>query len=238
MSTKAVDLTGQQYGTLTVLRLADEKSIHNQRQWVCQCECGNVSVILGGSLRSGNTKKCNDHPKNTYRIEGDAVVMDVSTLKHPSKETIFDVDDLDKVINFKNKQGRMRWMYTDSSEKDDVKWGKYVMGSNRKTSLHRTILDMNDRVLIVDHVNGNTLDNRRKNLRIVTRAENNKNMRQRSTNTTGGTGVQIRNGLYVATIQLKYRKLHIGTYDTLSDANIAYRAAAKALEFSERHGLK
>lgn len=54
---KAFDRTGLVYGKLTVLSLAG-KNKHSQRIWLCQCECGNTTIVSGGSLTTGNTKSC------------------------------------------------------------------------------------------------------------------------------------------------------------------------------------
>ena len=52
-----IDLTGQKFGRLTVLKMAE---IRTQRLifWDCLCECGNYVSISGQSLRSGGAKSC------------------------------------------------------------------------------------------------------------------------------------------------------------------------------------
>nr|DAM23127.1 MAG TPA: HOMEOBOX PROTEIN PAX-6/DNA COMPLEX, PAIRED DOMAIN, TRANSCRIPTION, PROTEIN-DNA.5A [Caudoviricetes sp.] len=53
---KVVDLTGEIYGKLVVLELDHvEKS---RRYWKCKCECGNITVVIEGNLKSGTTKSC------------------------------------------------------------------------------------------------------------------------------------------------------------------------------------
>lgn len=56
-----IDLTGRQFGLLTVLKRDDDYvSPTNIREarWLCQCECGKTTVVNGGSLRRGLTKSC------------------------------------------------------------------------------------------------------------------------------------------------------------------------------------
>lgn len=56
-----VDLTGHQYGRLTVLRRGMGRITANGRSratWVCRCECGTVVEVQSDSLRTGNTKSC------------------------------------------------------------------------------------------------------------------------------------------------------------------------------------
>jgi hypothetical protein len=52
---KALDLTGQRFGQLTVLSLAEYKGI---RSWVCQCDCGNTKVYPTSQLTQGRVKSC------------------------------------------------------------------------------------------------------------------------------------------------------------------------------------
>lgn len=52
-----IDLTGQTFGRLTVIERAFDKPSHWPR-WRCRCECGNLIIVLGSSLRSGNTESC------------------------------------------------------------------------------------------------------------------------------------------------------------------------------------
>lgn len=50
------DLTGQRFGKLTVLNL--EKKEKGITIWKCQCDCGNITHVTLGHLRSGDTKSC------------------------------------------------------------------------------------------------------------------------------------------------------------------------------------
>lgn len=76
-----IDLTNQQFGKLTVLYRADNKS--GKTYWHCKCECGNEVDVRGASLRNGNTKSCGCLIKNfhttkedlTNKIFGDLTVL-------------------------------------------------------------------------------------------------------------------------------------------------------------------
>lgn len=54
------DLTGQRFGRLLVLYRYCENTPGKNAQWVCQCDCGNVKVIRGGSLTKATkpTRSC------------------------------------------------------------------------------------------------------------------------------------------------------------------------------------
>ena len=84
----------------------------------------------------------------------------------------------------------------------------------------------------VDHINGDGLDNRRANLRIVTIAENNYNKRK-SLNVRSsqykGVSIDKRNKKWRAIIYYKYRKISLGSYENEIDAAKAYDEAAKEL---------
>lgn len=54
---KIKDLTGQQFGKLTVLGL-DHMDDHGTSYWTCKCECGNTKVIARTSLVRGTTVSC------------------------------------------------------------------------------------------------------------------------------------------------------------------------------------
>lgn len=61
-------------------------------------------------------------------------------------------------------------------------------GKQKSILMHRLILDAPEGVL-VDHINGNSLDNRRANLRLVTVSQSTANRRKFSNNTSGFKGV-------------------------------------------------
>lgn len=54
---KLIDLTGQRFGRLTVIKQAGMLK-NRWATWLCKCDCGNEAVIQSYNLRSGHTKSC------------------------------------------------------------------------------------------------------------------------------------------------------------------------------------
>lgn len=123
---------------------------------------------------------------------------------------------------------RFRWYYNRGYAKNKVR----VEGRQKEQRLHRLILGLefgDERQ--VDHIDGNTLNNCRSNLRICTKAENNKNQRRHITNITGYRGVSYhsRSGKYQAQISHGDKKKWLGYFDTAKEASIVYEAESKRL---------
>lgn len=58
---KVIDLTGQRFGRLTVVKKIGIKNAGQRGSksvWLCKCDCGNEKEVLRNSLVSGNTKSC------------------------------------------------------------------------------------------------------------------------------------------------------------------------------------
>ena len=54
-------LTGNRYGMLVVIGPVDpQKTVlgHNRKQWKCQCDCGNTTIVLQDNLLDGHTRSC------------------------------------------------------------------------------------------------------------------------------------------------------------------------------------
>lgn len=94
--------------------------------------------------------------------------------------------------------------------------------------LHRAIMQPASG-MVVDHVNGNSVDNRRANLRIVTAQQNSSRIHHpaRGATSSGYRGVYDQgNGRYTAIISLGGRRQYLGTYGDPADAARAFDAAA------------
>lgn len=90
----------------------------------------------------------------------------------------------------------------------------------------------------IDHRNGNRTDNRIINLRAVTQAENNKNLKISSLNTTGVMGVDYiaKSGRYRARIRVNGKGTHLGCFTTLAEAAEVYREAMALHGYADQHG--
>jgi len=98
---KLIDLTGQQFGRLTVIKRVKNNK-HHQIRWLCQCDCGNYVVVVGNSLRQRLTKSCgclsiestikrntvHGHNNCNYRSKTytvwDAMIQRCNNSNHPS----------------------------------------------------------------------------------------------------------------------------------------------------------
>lgn len=94
--------------------------------------------------------------------------------------------------------------------------------------MHRVLLGVTDRNIIIDHADGNGLNNRRNNLRIASQAQNAFN--RKITVGTGLRGVKPRSsGRWQANICFHRRNIYLGTFETPEEAHAVYLAAAKKL---------
>jgi hypothetical protein len=79
----------------------------------------------------------------------------------------------------------------------------------------------------MDHKRGNQSDNRWCKLRLATRTQAQRNRGIRKDNTTGYTGITMRNSKYVAYIIVRRKYIYLGTFVTLYEALSARRYAEK-----------
>lgn len=100
-------------------------------------------------------------------------------------------------------------------------------------SLHREILKP-DFMFQVDHINHDTLDNRRSNLRFVTASQNQMNRVKRIDNTSGVTGVywHKRDNIWLSNITVNDKTIHLGYFENFDDA-ITARKEAELKYFGE-----
>lgn len=103
--------------------------------------------------------------------------------------------------------------------------------------LHHMIVGKPVGKMVIDHINGDRLDNRRENLRIVTQSMNRLNSKIDARNTTGLTGVSYdaKKSKYRATINYKHQALWLGYYDTKEEA-ADIRAKVEVALYGEQSG--
>jgi len=93
-------------------------------------------------------------------------------------------------------------------------------------SMHRFLMGKIPPNMVVDHINGNKLDNRRSNLRVVSVAENSQNQRKSRNPRSGFRGViwsgktpgMIRTP-WVARATISYKRHHLGYFSDPKEAN-------------------
>lgn len=96
--------------------------------------------------------------------------------------------------------------------------------SHPQILMHRLILGEACKGSVVDHINGDGLDNRRVNLRVCTQRENARNRLA----VRGLRGVSWRPayGTWRARIMVDRKEIHLGSFETEREAAHAYNAAA------------
>lgn len=118
----------------------------------------------------------------------------------------------------------------------DRGYTKYV--KSRAGYLHRIIMKVNNSRLVIDHLNGNGLDNRRENLRICSSAENAKNRHFRRIGCTSkywGVYYKKNRNKYEAHIKHNGKMIYIGIFNTEIEAAMAYNSMAIQLRGGESH---
>lgn len=156
---------------------------------------------------------------NTYDLSGEFGIGYTSK----GEEFWFDLEDYDIIKNYcwyKDKKGYV--VSTDSK--------------TRKTILfHRIITNCPDGY-IPDHILGKETryNNRKSNLRIVTKQQNGMNSALSENNTSGVTGVKwhSRDNIWEACITVNYKRIYLGRYNKFEDA-VKARKEAEEKYFGE-----
>lgn len=226
MENKVDEMIGRKFGLLTVIDRTNNYVFPNGDfviAYNCRCDCGNNKIVPKKSLKNGNTRSCgcmhteiirkigkSNIKKNTYDLSG---VYGIGfTVK--GKAFYFDIEDYDIIKDY-------YW---------NISKGYVVSETNnngKPVRMHRLIMGCIDKKLDVDHINHNTVDNRKENLRIVTRSQNQMNMSGRSNNTSGVTGVTFNKSAnkWAVSIQKDRQRIHIGVFDCFDEAVKARKEA-------------
>lgn len=99
-----------------------------------------------------------------------------------------------------------------------------------RVAMHRLLLNP-PTSSVVDHINRNGLDNRRQNLRIATRTQNQANRRLPSVNTSGYRGIYFskRKNRWIARVSIGHKHNYLGSFHSPAEAAMAYDVAARHL---------
>jgi hypothetical protein len=100
-----------------------------------------------------------------------------------------------------------------------------IGGEMTRVFLYRVLLDCPNG-LFVDHINHDTLDNRRANLRIGSRNENQSNRIKHHAGSSQYKGVWARGDRWRSALQVNGKRVWLGTFNTPEDAACAYDDAA------------
>ena len=218
------DLTGRTFGRLTVLCQVDDyihpNGTHRPR-WLCECSCEqhNQIVVNGDMLKRKNgTRSCgclqreslvsvhnNNKKTNRYDLSGE---YGVGWTTNTNQEFYFDLEDYDKIKD-----------YTWREEVDHSGYHFVATSKNKKHTLMSWVIIGK----YYDHINRNSLDNRKANLRPSTYAENARNRSIPSNNKSGIIGVhwcKVR-CCWVVQIGHKGQRIRIGEFENKQDAILA-----------------
>lgn len=157
--------------------------------------------------------------RNTVNIIDDMTAeIIISSQVHGQKSCLVDREDIPrlKIFNSWNITGRVGNFYVSANI---CRGGSII--------LHRLILSFPDG-LDIDHINGDTLDNRKSNLRICTHGENMRNRKVNNGCKYKGVFFVNRSKNFRAEIVVNGKRTHIGQFLDPREAALAYNE--KALE--------
>jgi len=131
------------------------------------------------------------------------------------------VDDCDYHLN------EFNWYSKSKSEDYPMRIIK-IDGRYLKIYMHHAIVGRPINGKEVDHLNGNTLDNRRENLRIVSHRENMQNRIEKRRNAF--VGISRHKNRWQAKIHIKGKRKFLGLFDNRFEAQEEYLKACRAIE--------
>jgi len=221
--------SGMVFNCLTVINLDKQSKFINGKmippsswKYTCECVCGNIVTLSKNTICRGHVKSCGclaiKKTKEANKKKNKIITLEDSILivssNDSQKKIVIDKEDYSKVKDY-------CWHTTDRD---------YVCAPiNKKiTRIHRFILDYSGN-LVIDHIDGSPLNNKKENLRICNSKENNRNHKIQSNNTSGATGVtwHCRNNKCLPFIVLNKKQYHLGYFSSFSKAVETRKLAEK-----------
>jgi HNH endonuclease len=170
----------------------------------------------------GSEVTASDKPN---RCKGATVTPSLEYRRIPLTQGQFALVDLEDWPRLSGYRWFAHWMNRPGSFYAHTHPTELPNGRNITFSMHRIIMGLErGDTRMVDHINHDTLDNRKQNLRVVTNALNQFNLRLRSDNRSGVTGVCLHKGSGKYIVRVGQR--HLGCYE---DFNVAVQIRRDAV---------
>lgn len=180
------------------------KSVKTKEKY-CNNEC-RKNGLIGKKRKKHNIINYNTH-----------FAIVIKSLKYGTKEVLIDNQDVELCSNY-------TWHLKYSKKNNSFYVQTHYL--DKKIKLHRLITNCPDG-MVVDHINHNTLDNRRENLKVCMQIDNQHNLRLQRNNTSGCSGVVYNKCLnkWIARIQNNYKVINLGCFNNKEDAILARKFA-------------
>lgn len=138
------------------------------------------------------------------------------------KFALIDEIDFELVSQFK-------WYYFKRKDRKNEYALTSIIKDGKRTTIRLHCLIMNSpKNILIDHKNGNGLDNRRENLRLASNQQNQQNSQISKANKTGFKGVSIHpSGKYQSSIRANNKDIYLGLFADPKEAAQVYDNAAK-----------
>ena len=140
------------------------------------------------------------------------------------RETLVDSED----VNFLG-QFNWHWSARGGDKEGYAVWKRFQTISR----MHRILVKCPDEYM-VDHINGNSLDNRKSNLRIVTNRENQQNQKKHRSGRLFGCYFHKEKKKWKSRITIDGESKHLGYFKTEHEAHQAYMKAYNELITKEK----
>lgn len=122
--------------------------------------------------------------------------------------------------------GRFKWSYNNGYAVRHQLKNEYKDGPRRMVKMH-TVVNKTPEDRFTDHISGETLDNRKSNLRIADAKNNGANRKTNKNSYSGFKGVTIFNNKWRAAIRVNGEYIFLGYFNNKIEAARAYNQKAK-----------
>lgn len=170
------------------------------------CRCGKM---LTPTYHQYKRYKYNDYVSNSFCSNECRWKKEYPYKYHDDYVSVF-VNEKEILLDFDVFEKYSKTLYVRNDKRSN--YNSVMVFEEGKKILSRLIMSVTDKNQHIDHINGNPLDNRRSNLRVVSQQENMMNKATYKNNTSKIKGVHLnKKGLWVARIQVGNQRIFLGS---------------------------